>query len=53
MPEPDIAAIRTHRIAEIFVIIECSCGEYCEGSTETAALSDWEAHCDTTPPDEW
>jgi hypothetical protein len=52
MPDT-VTPIRSHRIAAVFVIIECSCGEYCEGPTESAAIGDWEAHCDTAQPDEW
>jgi hypothetical protein len=52
MPDPD-ASPRTHWITDVVVLVSCSCGEVVDGSTELAALSDWEAHCAETPPDEW
>ena len=55
MPDPvkPSTAPRAHWVTDVTVLVSCSCGEDIDGSTETAALSDWEAHCDTTPPDEW
>jgi len=55
MPDPvkPSTAPRAHWVTDVTVLVSCSCGEVIDGSTETAALSDWEAHCDTTPPDEW
>jgi hypothetical protein len=40
---------RAHWITETVTLVTCSCGEVIDGSTELAALTDWEAHCDTDP----
>jgi hypothetical protein len=52
MPEPDTLP-RTHQITHVDVVLTCSCGGVVVAPTESAAIGDWEAHCDTAEPDEW
>ena len=59
MSEHDVLTFQTHRLERTHELRElqtvgcCGCGVQFVADTEDAVIADWEAHCDTTPPDEW